>query len=151
MCSVREHPEHVSPVHHLSTVSILALPVHSLITMNTHAHLPIIPSTAVLYYSATPCSICTAESDRNTKQKRLREIWFFFDHRENYLLNQKIRIIGALDELDLFSIDDDETKKFENSAEIPINDYPELFDFDFFQFLKKIDFSSIPISAPATF
>ena len=50
------------------------------------------------------------------KQKRLREIWFSFDHRENDLLNQEIRIIRALDELDLFSIDGDETEPFENSA-----------------------------------
>ena len=32
------------------------------------------------------------------KQKRLREIWSSFDHRENDLLNQEIRIIRALDE-----------------------------------------------------
>ena len=85
------------------------------------------------------------------KQKRLREIWFFFDHRENDLLNQKIRTIRVLDEFDFFSIDDNETEFFESSAEISINDYPELFDFDFFQFLEGFDFSSIPISAPATF
>ena len=81
------------------------------------------------------------------KQKRLREIWFSFDHRENDLLNQEIRTIRALDELDLFSIDDDKTEFFKNSAEISINDYPELFGFDFSQFLKGFDFSSIPISA----
>ena len=34
------------------------------------------------------------------KQKRLREIWFSFDHRENDLLNQEIRTIRVLDELD---------------------------------------------------
>ena len=85
------------------------------------------------------------------KQKRLREIWSFFDHRENYLLNQKIRTIRALDKLNLFSIDDDKTKLFDGSAKISINDYPELFDFDFSQFLEGFDFSSIPISAPATF
>ena len=44
------------------------------------------------------------------KQKRLREIWSSFDHRENDLLNQKIRTIRALDELNLFSIDDNEAK-----------------------------------------
>ena len=65
------------------------------------------------------------------KQKRLREIWFFFYHRENDLLNQEIRTIRILDELDPFSIDDVETELFENSAELSINDYPELFDFDF--------------------
>ena len=85
------------------------------------------------------------------KQKRLREIWFSFDHRENDLLNQEIRTIRALDELNLFSIDDNETEPFEGSAEISINDYPELLDFDFSQFLKRFDFSSIPISALTTF
>ena len=67
MCSVREHPEHAPFVHYLNTVSTLALPVHLLITMNIYVHLPIILNTAVLYYSATLCSICTAESDRNTR------------------------------------------------------------------------------------
>ena len=85
------------------------------------------------------------------KQKRLREIWFSFDHRENDLLNQKIRTIRALDEFDPFSINDNEAELVESSAEISINDYPELFDFDFSQFLESFDFSSIPISAPATF
>ena len=85
------------------------------------------------------------------KQKRLREIWSSLDHRENDLLSQEIRTIRALDELDLFSIDDNETEPFENSAEISINDYPELLDFDFSQFLEGFDFSSIPISAPAIF
>ena len=85
------------------------------------------------------------------KQKRLREIWFSFDHRENDLLNQEIRTIRVLDELNFFSIDDDETELFENSAEISINDYPELLDFDFSQFLEKFDFSSIPISVFTTF
>ena len=65
------------------------------------------------------------------KQKRLREIWFSFDHRENDLLNQEIRTIGALDEFDFFSIDDNETEFFESFAEMSINDYPGLFDFDF--------------------
>ena len=85
------------------------------------------------------------------KQKRLREIWFSFDHRENDLLNQKIHTIRVLDELDSFSIDDVETELFENFAKISINDYPELLDFDFFQPLESFDFSSVPISAPATF
>ena len=84
-------------------------------------------------------------------QKRLREIWGFFYHRENDLLNQEICTIRALNELNLFSIDDNEAELFENSAEISINDYPELLDFDFSQFLKRFDFSSIPISAFATF
>ena len=66
MCSTCEHPEHVSFIHCPNTVSTLALFVHSLTTMSIHVHLPIIPSTAVLHYSATPCSICTAESDRNS-------------------------------------------------------------------------------------
>ena len=85
------------------------------------------------------------------KQKRLREIWSSFDHRENDLLNQEIRTIRALDEFDFFSIHDNEAGLFENSARIFVNDYPGLFDFDFFQFLESFDFSSIPISAPATF
>ena len=85
------------------------------------------------------------------KQKRLREIWSSFDHRENDLLSQEIRTIRALDELDPFSIDDDGAELFENSAEVSISDYPELFDFDFSQFLERFDFSSIPISALTTF
>ena len=35
------------------------------------------------------------------KQKRLRDIWGFFDRRENDLLKQKIRIIRALDKINL--------------------------------------------------
>ena len=85
------------------------------------------------------------------KQKRLRDIWASFDRREKNLLNQEIRTIRVLDVLDFFSINDNETEFFENSAEISINDYPELFDFDFSQFLKGFDFSSIPISAFTTF
>ena len=85
------------------------------------------------------------------KQKRLREIWSFYYYQENDLLNQEIRTIRTLDELDFFSIDDDETELFENFAEISINDYPGLFDFDFFQFLKGFDFLSIPISVFTTF
>ena len=85
------------------------------------------------------------------KQKRLRNIWVFFDRRERDLLSQKIRTIRALDVLDFFSIDDNETELFESSAEISVNDYRGLFDFDFSQFLKGFDFSSVPISAFATF
>ena len=85
------------------------------------------------------------------KQKRLRDIWASFDRRENDLLNQEIRTIRVLDELNFFSIDDNGAEFFESSAEISINDYPELFDFDFSQFLESFDFSSIPISAPAAF
>ena len=55
------------------------------------------------------------------KQKRLRDIWGFFDRRENDLLKQKIRIIRALDEINLFSIDDDVAEFFDGSAEISIN------------------------------
>ena len=85
------------------------------------------------------------------KQKRLREILVFFYHRENDLLNQEIRIIRVLDEIIFFSIDDNEAKFFENFTEISINDYPELFDFDFSQVLKRFDFSSISIFTLATF
>ena len=76
------------------------------------------------------------------KQKRLRDIWGFFDRRENDLLKQKIRIIRALDEINPFSIDDDGAKLFDGSAKISINQNPELYDFDF---------SSIPIDLFATF
>ena len=38
------------------------------------------------------------------KQKRLFEIFFFFDRRENDLINQKIRTIRVLDELILFPL-----------------------------------------------
>ena len=85
------------------------------------------------------------------KQRRLRNIWVSFDRKKNNLLSQEIRIIRVLDELNPFFIDDNGAKLFENSAEISINDYPELFDFDFSQLLEGFDFSSIPISAPATF
>ena len=85
------------------------------------------------------------------KQKRLRNIWAFFNRRGKNLLSQKIRTIRALNALDLFSIDDVETEPVENSAKISINDCPELFDFDFFQPLMGFDFSSIPISAFTTF
>ena len=85
------------------------------------------------------------------KQKRLRDIWAFFDRREKNLLNQKIRTIRVFNALDFFSIDDNETELFESSAEISIDNYPELLDFDYSQFLEGFDFSSIPIFAPATF
>ena len=85
------------------------------------------------------------------KQKRLRDIWASLDRKENDLLSQEIRTIRVLDELNPFSIDDNGAELFENSAEISISDYPELLDFDFSQFLEGFDFSSIPISAPATF
>ena len=55
------------------------------------------------------------------KQKRLRDIWGFFYHRENDLLKQKIRIISALDEINLFSTNKDGAELFNNSAEISIN------------------------------
>ena len=67
VCSVCEHPEYVPFIHSLNIVITHAPSVHSLITMSTYVHLPIISNIAVLYYSATPYSICTAESDRNTR------------------------------------------------------------------------------------
>ena len=67
MCSVCEHPEHAPFIHSPSTVITHALFVHSLITMSTYVHLPIISNTAVLYYSSTFCSICIVESDRNNR------------------------------------------------------------------------------------
>ena len=85
------------------------------------------------------------------KQKRLRDIWASFDRHEGDLLSQEIRTIRALDALDFLSIDDNEAELFEGSAEISINDFPGLLDFDFSQPLEGFDFSSIPISAPATF
>ena len=72
-------------------------------------------------------------------------------NRENDLLSQEIRTIRALDELDHFSINNNEAELFDGCAEISINDYPELFDFDFSQPLKGFDFSSVPISAFTTF
>ena len=56
-----------------------------------------------------------------TKQKRLRDIWGFFDRRENDLLRQKVRFIRVLDEINPFSIDDDGAEFFDGSAEISIN------------------------------
>ena len=73
----------------------------------------------------------------------------FFYRRENDFLNQEIRIFRTLDEIDHFvGLNESEFAGFE---EMSINDYPELFDFDFSQFLKKFDFSSIPIFAFTTF
>ena len=83
------------------------------------------------------------------KRKRLSDIWGFFDRRENDFLNQEIRIFRALDEID-FSVGLNESEPV-GSEEIFINDYPELLDFDFSQFLKRFDFSSIPISPFTTF
>ena len=83
------------------------------------------------------------------KRKRFSDIWASFDRRENDLLNQEIRILRALDEIDpLVGLNESELI---GSEEMSINDYPELFDFDFSQFLKRFDFSSIPISAFTTF
>ena len=79
------------------------------------------------------------------KQKRLSEIWFSFDRREDDLINQEIRTIRALDELNFFSIDNDETELFECFAEISFSLIPELFDFDYSQIFDGFDFSSIPI------
>ena len=67
MCSVREHFEHVPIVHSLNIVNAFILLVHSLVIINIYIRLPITVNTAVLYYSATLWSICTAESDRNTQ------------------------------------------------------------------------------------
>ena len=83
------------------------------------------------------------------KRKRFSNIWAFFDKRENDLLNQEIRTFQTLDEIDPFAgLNESE---FNGSERVSINNYPELFDFDFFQFLKKFDFSSIPIFAFTTF
>ena len=79
------------------------------------------------------------------KQKRLRDIWVFFYRRENDLLSQKLRIIRALNEINLFSIDDDGVEFFENSAELSFNQEPAMSDFDYFPIFEGFDFSSIPI------
>ena len=79
------------------------------------------------------------------KRKRFSDIWAFFDRRENDFLSQKIRTFRALDEIDPFvGLNESEPV---GSEEISINDYPELLDFDFSQFLEGFDFSSTPISA----
>ena len=83
------------------------------------------------------------------KRKRFSDIWVSFDRRENDLLSQEIRIFRALDEIDLFAgLNESEPV---GSEEISINDYPELFDFDFSQLLESFDFSSVPIFALTTF
>ena len=80
------------------------------------------------------------------------EIWgFFFYYRENDLINQKIGTIRVLDELDFFSIDDDETELVGKFANIFFNQNPELNNIDFSQILDGFDFSSIPISFFAIF
>ena len=74
---------------------------------------------------------------------------FFFYRRENDLLNQEIRIFRTLDEIDLFAeLNESNLVGFEK---VSINDFSELLDFDFFQFLEKFDFSSIPIFSFTTF
>ena len=85
------------------------------------------------------------------KQKRLRNIWVSLDRREDDLLNQKLRIIRALDEIDPFSIDDDGVEFFESPTELSFSQKPAMSDFDYFQILEGFDFSSIPISSPTTF
>ena len=85
------------------------------------------------------------------KQKRLRNIWVSFDRRENDLLNQKLRIIRALNEINPFSIDDDGVELFESSTELSFNQKPAMSDFDYFQIFERFYFSSIPISSPTTF
>ena len=83
------------------------------------------------------------------KRKRFSDIWASLDRRENDLLSQEIRTLRILDEIDPFAgLNESEPV---GSEETSINDYPELFDFDFFQFLKSFDFSSPPISALTTF
>ena len=83
------------------------------------------------------------------KRKRFSDIWASFDKRENDLLSQEIRTLQALDEIDP-PVGLNESK-FNGSEKVSINDYPELLDFDFSQFLKGFDFSSIPIFAFTTF
>ena len=83
------------------------------------------------------------------KRKRFSDIWVFFDRRENDFLNQEIRTLRTLDEIDfLVGLIESEPA---GSEEVFFNNCPELLDFDFSQFLENFDFSSIPISALATF
>ena len=83
------------------------------------------------------------------KRKRFSDIWVSLDRRENDFLNQEIRTFRTLDEIDPFAgLNESEPV---GSEEISINDYPELFNFDFSQFLEGFDFSSTPISAFTTF
>ena len=65
MCSVCEHPEYIPIIHYLNIVNVLVFFVHLLIIMSLYIRLPITVNIAVLYYSATLCSIYTVESDRN--------------------------------------------------------------------------------------
>ena len=83
------------------------------------------------------------------RRKRFSDIWVSFDRRENDFLSQEIRTLRTLDEIDP-PVGSNESEPA-GSEEISINDCPELLDFDFFQFLKSFDFSSIPISAFTTF
>ena len=78
------------------------------------------------------------------KQKRFSDTWVSFDRRENDFLNKEIRTLRALDKIDFF-VGANESK-FVGFEKVSINNYPKLFGFDFFQFLKKFDFSSTPIS-----
>ena len=83
------------------------------------------------------------------KRKRFSDIWVFLDRRENDFSSQKIRTFQALDEINpLVGLNESGPN---GSEEVSINDYPELFDFDFSQFLERFDFSSITISALTTF
>ena len=83
------------------------------------------------------------------KRKRFSNIWVSLDKRENDFLSQEIRTFQTLDEIDPpVGLNESKPDGFEK---VSINDYPELFDFDFSQFLEKFDFSSIPISAFTTF
>ena len=63
------------------------------------------------------------------KRKRFSDIWVFFYRRENDLLNQEIRTLRVLDEIDPFAGFNE--SELVGSEEISINDYPELLDFDF--------------------
>ena len=85
------------------------------------------------------------------KQKRLREIWGFFDFGKNDLLNQKIRNFRVLDQLNIFSFDDDETEFVESFAETVFNENPELYKIDFSKILDRFDFSPISVFLFATF
>ena len=77
------------------------------------------------------------------KRKRFSDIWVSFDRRENDFLNQEIRIFRILDEINfLAGLNESEPV---DSEEMSINDYPRLFNLDFFQLLERFVFSSIPI------
>ena len=76
------------------------------------------------------------------KRKRFSDIWVSFDRRENDFLNQEIRTLRILDEIDpLAGLNESEPVGFEK---VSINDYPGLLDFDFFQFLKSLIFRRYP-------